>query len=106
MRRRVNSVMASSGKQRLAPAAMAGGRSPMLLIQGARQKVIPRRIIGTSCRNAEPRAAAMSTTLDHVAARLVDQMHVVEAGAKPQPRPFARARGGAHAPAQLDLVDV
>src|SRR5262249_53759016 len=32
-------------------------------------------------------------------------MHVVEAGAKPQPRPFARAGGGAHPPAQLDLVD-
>src|SRR5262249_9268671 len=34
-----------------------GGRrpSPMLLIQGARQKAVPRRIMGTSCRNAEPR---------------------------------------------------
>src|SRR5262249_56808635 len=33
-----------------------GGRpSPMLLIQGARQKGGPKRVMGTSCKDAEPR---------------------------------------------------
>ena len=33
----------------------------MLLIQGARQKAVPRRIMGTSCRNAEPRACPIGS---------------------------------------------
>src|SRR5262249_38864904 len=41
-----------------------GGRrpSPMLLIQDARQKAVPRRIMGTSCRNAEPRACPIGSS--------------------------------------------
>ena len=33
----------------------------MLLIQGARQKAVPRRIMGTSCRNAELRACPIGS---------------------------------------------
>ena len=33
----------------------------MLLIQGARQKAVPRRIMGTSCRNAEPRVCPIGS---------------------------------------------
>src|SRR5262245_37579613 len=57
-------------------------------------------------RNEAPdRAIYGFTPSQHASGRVVDQVHVVEAGGEPHAGALARAGSGTHAPAHVDAVD-